>query len=48
MYVHPHMANIPLQDLDRHALTVRAISGPTAKLEASFGIILLVMDLHGQ
>ena len=28
MYMHPQRANIPLQDLDGYALTVRAISGP--------------------
>ena len=26
--MHPQRANIPLQGLDRHALTVGAISGP--------------------
>ena len=38
--------NIPLQDLDRHALTVEAISGPTAKLEPSVGAISSVMGLY--
>ena len=28
MYMHPQRATIPLQDLDRRALTVGAISGP--------------------
>ena len=35
MYMYPQRANIPLQGLDRRALTVGAISGPTAKLEPS-------------
>ena len=33
--MYPQRAIIPLQGLDRCALTVGAISGPTAKLEAS-------------
>ena len=44
--MHPQRANIPLQGLDRHALTVGAISGPTANLEPSFGAISPVVDLH--
>ena len=48
MYMHPQKANIPLQDLDRCALTVGAISGPHSQLGALFGAILPVMDLHGQ
>ena len=40
--MYPQRANIPLQGLDRRALTVGAISGP------SFGAISPVMDLHGQ
>ena len=28
MYMHPQRANIPLQGLDRRALTLGAISGP--------------------
>ena len=49
MCMHPQMANIPLQGLDRHAPTVGAISGvPTANLEPSFGAISPIVDLHGQ
>ena len=44
----PKRANIPLQGLDRHALKVGAISGPTAKLETIFGIISPVLYLHSQ
>ena len=44
-YMHPQRANIPLQDLDRHALTVGAIS---ANLEPSFGAISPVVNLHGR
>ena len=42
--------NIPLQGLDRRALTVGAISGPTptANWEPSFGAISPVVDLHGR
>ena len=40
--------NIPLQGLHRCALTVGAISGPTAKMEPSFGAISPVKDLHGR
>ena len=42
--MHPQWA----QGLDRRALTVRAISGPTAKLEPSIGAISPVVDLHDQ
>ena len=48
MYMYPQMANYPLQDLGRRALTVEPYQVPTAKLEVSFGIISPVMDLHGQ
>ena len=41
-------ANNPLQGLDRYALTVGAISGPTANLEHAFGTISPVVDLHGR
>ena len=34
MYMHPQRANIPLQGLDRRALTVGAISGPHSQLGA--------------
>ena len=40
-------ANISLQGLDRHVLTVGATSGPTAKLETSIAAISPVVDLHG-
>ena len=46
--MYPQRANIPKQDLDRRALTVEAISGPTAKLDPSFGAISPVVNLHGQ
>ena len=51
--MHPQRANIPLQGLDRHALTVGAISGPHCghgqlALEPSFGAISSVVDLHGR
>ena len=32
MYMHPQRTNIPLQGLDRRALTVGAISGPYSQL----------------
>ena len=40
-------ANIPLQGLDRRALTVGAISGPHGELEGSFGAFSPVKDLYG-
>ena len=51
--MHPQRANIPLQGLDRRALTVGAISGPhrghgQLALEPSFGAISSVVDLHGR
>ena len=46
--MYPQRANIPLQGLYIRALTVGATSGPTAKLEPSFGPISPVVDLHGQ
>ena len=39
---------MPLQGLDRHALTVEPYQVPTAKLESSVGTISSVMNLHGQ
>ena len=48
VYMHPQRANIPLQGLDRRALTVGAISGPHSQLGALFGAISPVVDLHGQ
>ena len=48
VYMYAQRANIPLQDLDRCALTVETVSGPTAKLEPSFGAISPVIDLHSQ
>ena len=42
-------ANIPLQGLDRRALTVGAISGPHSQIGALFlGTISPVVDLHDQ
>ena len=46
--MHPQRVNIPLQGPDRRALTVGAISGPTANLEPFFGAFSPVVDLHGQ
>ena len=46
--MHPQRANIPLQGLDRHALTVGAISGPHSQLGPSFGAISSDVDLHGR
>ena len=34
MYLHPQRANIPLQGLDRHALTVGDISDPHSQIGA--------------
>ena len=48
MYMYPQWANIPLKGLDRHALTVGAISGPHGKLEPSFGAMSPVVDLHAR
>ena len=45
--MHPQRANIPLQGLDRRALTVGAISGPQSQLGALLGTISPAMDLHG-
>ena len=45
--MYPQKAITPLQDLDRCALTVGGILGPTAKLQPFFGAISPVMDLHG-
>ena len=36
MYMHPQRANIPLQGLDRCALTVGAISGLHSQIGAPF------------
>ena len=46
--MHPQRANIPLQGLDRRALTVGAISGPHSQLVPSVGAISPVVDLHGR
>ena len=46
--MYPQRTIIPIQEPDRHALTVEATSVPTAKFEPSFGTILPVVDLHGQ
>ena len=40
-------AIVPLQGLDRHALTVGAISDPHSQIAALFGAVLSVVDLHG-
>ena len=45
--MYPQQANIPLQALDRHALTVEAYQVPTAKFEPYIGAISPVMNLHG-
>ena len=45
--MYPQRTNIPLQGLDRCALTVGAISGPHSQIEASIGTISPVVDLHG-
>ena len=47
--MHSQRANIPLQGLDRRALTVGATvyQVPTANLEPSFGAISPVVHLHG-
>ena len=46
MYMHPQRDNIPLQELDRRALPMGAISGPYSQITVgpSFGAILPVMD----
>ena len=41
--MHPQRTNIPLQGLDRRALTVGAMSGPHCQI----GTISPVVDLHG-
>ena len=46
--MYPQWANIPLQGLDRCALTVGAISGPTAKPEPCFGAISPIVGLRGR
>ena len=46
--MYPQRANIPLQGLDRCALTVGAISGLHSQIGALFGAISPVVDLHGQ
>ena len=48
--MHPQRANIPLQGLDRRALTVGAISGPHSQpgAQPSFGAISPLVDLHGR
>ena len=47
-YMYPQRAIISLQGLDRHALTVGAISVPIAKLEPSFDAISSAVELHGE
>ena len=51
MYMHPQRASIPLQGLDRHALTVGAIyirfRRSHSQIGALFGAISPVEDLHG-
>ena len=46
MYIYPQRISIPLQGLNRRALTVGAYQVPTAKLEPSISIISPVADLH--
>ena len=46
MYMHLQRANIPLQGLDRLALTVGALSDPHSQLGALLGTISPVVDLH--
>ena len=50
IYTPTQRANIPLQGLDRCALTVEAISGPHSQTGGlrSFGAISPIMDLYGQ
>ena len=48
MYMYPQRANTPLHSLCIRAMTVGTTSGPTAKLEPSFGPISPVVGLHGQ
>ena len=48
VYMHPQRANIPLQGLDRRALTVGDISGPNSQLGAFLSTISPVVDLHGR
>ena len=55
MYMHPQMANIPLQGLDRRTLTVEAISGPYGQLGAllwchfiSHGFTWLAKSIQGK
>ena len=50
IYIHPQRANIPLQGLDRYALTVGSISGPHSQNGGlwSFGAISPIMGLYGQ
>ena len=47
MHSYPQRVNIPLQGLDRYALTVEPYQVPTAKLECSIGAISPVMGLRG-
>ena len=42
--MHTQKGNIPPQGLE---MIVGAISGPTAKLDASFGAISPTVDIHG-
>ena len=45
MYMHPQKANIPLQGLDRCALTVEVKLGPHSQIGST---ISPVVDLHGE
>ena len=46
VYIYSQWTTIPLQALDRHVLTVRAITGPIAILKPFIGTIPAVMNLH--
>ena len=46
--MHPQRANIPLQGLDTHLLTVGAIPGSHWQIKALHWCHLPVVDLHGQ
>ena len=48
VYLLPQRTNIPLQGLDRHALTVEVISGPHSEIEALLWHHYTIVDLHGR
>ena len=48
MYMHQQRANVPLQGIAEVHWQWEPYQAPTAKLEASYGAISLVVDLHGQ